>query len=468
MSTPKEQGQKDFAQALQQKLNAAFSSQLNGKFCPMNVPNGFYWGIQYGPNNYYNNKALDQMNLQPIMGSNDMMTVGGSDFITQYNGILQNIVYAFSPADQKTMATEASNASNEIQSVIDTWETDMGTITPTEISDSKCVPANKLGYIAYKVQDTWGGDVNKIPSAMNQFKMAYQTYQVAAQVSFQLQSASAAAMAKLVAARANSLNGTAKNGGLQTGATNYHAPFGPFPRQNKINGDLQTLTNKAEIKMSMSQFSSKQTSLKVSGGASFSIPVLDLLSIDFGASASYSLDTFASSGSSVDIDIVYEGITFVGAPLTAANLTTNNLKGWYDNQIITQAIGNTDQSQTGYSLTGSTYPVSKYFGTGKEFARIKTWVISQQPKISMTFCNADTSSVTSHFQENASVGIKLFGLFNIGGAKQSYSVSKVDTTSKAGCVTVEMGPSKIIGTTPSDSATAYVIGGVPSYPPSDI
>jgi hypothetical protein len=469
MSTSISAGQKEFATALNKKLESAFSSQLNGEFQTMNVPNGFYWGIQFGPNNYYNSKSLDQMNLQAIKGSNNISTVAGANFITTYNGILNNIVYSFSEADQKKMAQDATNNASQIQAVINSWENGVGApISASEIKTSGCFPETKLGYIQYQVTKRWNGDVNEIPSSLNEFKVAYQTYQVSAQVSFQLQSASAAAILRLQAARKNSLNPSADNGGLQTGQNSYNAPFGPFPNQNKINSDLQTLTNKAEIDMTLSNFSSESTSLSVSGGAGITIPVLDFYTVNLGGSASYNLDTFTSSSSTVKISITYEGVTFVGGPLTRANLTTNNAKGWYDNQILKQAISNTDRSQTGYALIGSAYPVDQYFGEGKEFSRIKTWVISQQPKISMQFCNADVNTITSHFQEKTSASVKLFGLFTIGSVSQSYEVTKVQTESSQGCVTVEFGPSKTIGTMPSNDATAYVVGGVPSYPPNEI
>ena len=92
-------------------------------------------------------------------------------------------------------------------------------------------------------------------------------------------------------------------------------------------------------------------------------------------------------------------------------------------------------------------------------------MLSQQPTISMQFCAADTSQVESDFKESTSVSVTLFGIFNIGSVSQSYEVKKVDSKSIAGCVTVEMGPPVAVGTTPAADATAYVVGGVPSYPP---
>lgn len=459
--------QEEFIKVLNVKLQKRFSSQLDGVFQTMNVPNGFNWGVQFGPNDYYNRKSLNEVDLQALIASNGIMTLGNSNFTTLYNSILQNVAYVFSAEDEHKMKQEEASASAQIQTVINSWETDVGQISDDQITQSKCFPATKLSYIDYWVQYRCEGDINKIPFTMQSFRMAYQTYQVAAQTVFRLQSASAQAMLKVKRARENSLTPSAANKGLQTAASSYYAAFGPFPTQNKINGGLQTPTNQASVRLSLRNFSSKETDLSIEGNAGISIPVKDLFSIDFGGSTSYTLDRYASSSTTLDMSIKYEGITFVGAPLTDGNLSTDGKTGWYDNDILEQAISNTDRGKTGYALLGSQFPVDKYFGVGKIFSRVKTWVISQEPTISMKFYGADINLIGSDFKEKASATIKLFGIFGIGSVTQNYEVKKVDSTSMAGCVIVEMGPSKTVGTTPSQDAVAVVVGGVPSYPPNN-
>jgi len=127
----------------------------------------------------------------------------------------------------------------------------------------------------------------------------------------------------------------------------------------------------------------------------------------------------------------------------------------------------TNPPKTGYSLHSDQYPVNDYFGPGKKFSRIKTWVVSQQPTIKMKFCGADISRIKTDFQQNAHVGVKLFGLFDVGSVDQSYQVTNVDDKSVQGCVIVTMGPTVTIGTTPSSDSRAYILGGVSSYPPNN-
>ena len=60
----------------------------------------------------------------------------------------------------------------------------------------------------------------------------------------------------------------------------------------------------------------------------------------------------------------------------------------------------------------------------------------------------------------------LFGLFSVGSASSSYQVQDVQQDSQAGTVTVTLGPPEVSGTIPLQQQVAYVLGGVPSYPPS--
>lgn len=468
MSSDITEAQQDFIQAIQDEANQQLSSLLDGTFEVINYPNGFFWGIQFGPNNYYNANALQQVDLQASTGSNGVKTLAGTQFSALYSQILNDVAYQFSKADTAAMQTELSNADSQVQAVINSWENDAGPITTQDIKAAGCFPATKLGFIDYTVLQKFGGDVKKIPSSMNSFRMAYQTYQVAAQLVFQLQQASASAIQRVQQARDNVMTPTNANGGLQVDAGKYALAYGPFPTQNAINGGLQQSSNALTIQVDLSNFSSKTVDFSVSGSAGISIPILDVLSIDVSASSSYTMHDLAQSSTALSMKLTYPGLTIVGAPTTQGNLSTNGETGWFDNQILTEAVANVGQDRTGYALLGNQFPVDDYFGPDKKFGRVKTFVISQQPTIEMTFSGAEATAFTSDFKENASASVSLFGLFKIGEVDQSYEVQKVDTKSVSGQVTVTFGPPVPIGTTPSADASAYLVGGVLSYPPEAI
>lgn len=464
-STAPTAAQQAFVTALESKVNSTFSSQLDGEFSVVGYPAGFHWGIQFGPNNYYNPSALNDLDLQLEVASNGELTLTGSNFSTLYLQVLNNVTYVISDADNAVIQQQSNAAASQISSVINEWENNFGTITPTQMNGA--VPPTKLGYIEGQVQTLWGGDISKIPSSLASFENAYQSYQLAAAQMNTIMQASAAANTRLAAARANTQNPTSANGGLQTGASTYYVGYTGLPAQTVINSGLQTSSNQVSVGISLGNFSGSSSNLSVNGSAQGTFDVADIFTVSVGGSASYDLSKYASSSSTVEMTISYPGVTVIAA--SPLNLNGAGQLGWYDNQILTEAVNNMGQGTkvTGYQVQGSEFPAS-FFGPGASFSRLKTYVISQTPTTSITFTNANSSLVQSDFQEQSSVSVDLFGFIPIGGASQSYSVQSVDASSSSGTVTVTLAPPVQQGTVPSNEATAFVLGGVASYPPNNL
>lgn len=454
--------QQAFVNALESKVNSTFSSQLDGEFSMVGYPAGLHWGIQFGPNNYYNAAALNDLDLQLAVASNGELTLTGSNFSTLYMQLLNLVTYVISDADNAVIQQQSNAAASQISSVISEWENNFGQITST----AGAVPPSKLGYIEGQVQTLWGGDISKIPSSLASFENAYQSYQLAAAQMNTIMQASAAANTRLAAAKANTQNPSATNGGLQTGASTFYVGYVGMPAQSVINSGLQTSSNQVSVSLSLSDFSGSSSNLSVNGSAEGSLDVADIFTVSVEGSASYDLSKYASSSSSVTMTISYPGVTIV--PAAPLNLNGAGQMGWYDNLILTEAVNNMGKGTTvtGYQVQGSQFPAS-FFGPGGGFSRLKTYVISQTPTTSLTFTNADSSLVQSDFQEQSSVSVNLLGFIPLGGASQSYSVQSVDSQSSTGSVTVTLGPPVQQGTVPSNQATAFVLGGVASYPPNN-
>ena len=460
------QAQAEFANILSRKIEDLLLDRLDGRFEVMNVPNGYYWGIQFGPNNYYNPKSLAQMDLEVVVGSNDILTLGSSVFSTMYRDVLENIAYVFSESDLELMAQQQASADSQIQAVINTWETFVGPITSQAIEECGCFPPTKLGYIDYQVQERWDSDINQIPTSLQAFREAYQIYQVEAEAVFRLQSASAVAMKRLDNARTNTAMPTAGNGGLQTGAESFYVTFGPFPTQNQINSGLQSLSNRITINVSLDASSSQENThcdVRIEKNAAISISKSSLFQKRVSEAPEVCTDS-----STFEMSAVYEGVTVISTPLTDGILSGDGETGWYDNEILAQAIYNTDQSRTGYTLLGNQFPVDEYFGVDKKFSRVKTWVVSRQPKFTMKYCSGDAARSESIFRDEEATWIKPFEIFGIRLPLRNYTLWKIDSSGRTNCTNVDLGPSLITGTTSPSDATAYVVGGVPSYPPDDI
>lgn len=459
------QAQQAFVNALEQDVNTTFSSRLDGTFSMVNYPAGFHWGVQFGPDNFFNRAALNDLDLQLEVASNGVLTLAGSNFSTLYGQVLNNVSYVISDADNAIIQREANAASAQISSVITEWETNFAPITAAQMQTA--IPPTKLGYIELQVQTLWGGDISKIPTSLASFELAYQNYQDAAAQMNTIMQASAAALNRLGATKANAKNPTAANGGLQTGATSFYVAYDGMPAQTLINSGLQDSANQVQVQLSLSNFSSSSSNLSVNGQAAGVVDLGDIFTVSIGGSASFDLSKYSSSSTTVDMSVTYPGVTIIAA--APANLDAAAVTGWYENEILTEAVKNMGQgtSVTGYQIQGSEFPAS-FFGPGGGFSRLKTFVISQMPTTSITFYNANSSLVQSDFQEQASVEVDLFGFIPVGSASESYQVQSVNSSSSEGSVTVTLGPAVQQGTVPSQEATAFVLGGVASYPPHNI
>jgi hypothetical protein len=456
------QAQQAFVTALQNKMTDFLGSQLDGPFSVVNYTSGFNYMVQWGPNNYYNEATISSVDQLVAAQDNGIESLTGQRFSTLYQNILQNVVYKISSADQKTIDQAQTQFAAQMSAVIQTFENDMGTITVTEITSSKCVPASKIGYVAWFVQQYYGGDPTKIPVTLADFRGAYQAFLNVAALFLSITTRATNAASELAAALANTTTPSAANGGLQTGASSYDVGYGTFPAVNDIVAALDTATNQVEIDCTLTNFTSTESTLNVEGSAGFTIP-LPFISIGFGASANYSLYQYSGSASAITISIVYPGLTKLR--LDPVPLTQDLSAGWYDSNLLQEVVMKTGKDITGFQLQGGEFSVPDLFGQGKQFARVRTFVVSQVPTIKLKFTGANLQTVRSNFKQNASVSLNLFDIFPIGSASESYQVQNIDSSSSDGSVTVTLGPPVPSGTVPVQQATAYVVGGVIDYPP---
>jgi hypothetical protein len=454
--------QKAFVKAIESKVNEQLGSQLDGKFQMVSYPSGFNYGITYGSNAYYNEATLKDIDTLLGTSSSGGLELTGGGFSGYYLRLLQAVTFSFSSADQKTMNDQDTATQAQIASILTEFENAGGTYSD---------PLPKFGG---KLQDVFNQltaeykSLDNIPDALNSLRNAIATYKAQAADSYALRDKWYRADEYRKAAVTNATNPTKANGGMQTGDQSYYVGYTPkkLPTDNQLLNWLNQESNKVTVSISVSHFDSQATQFSIEGGAGGTIPILYFLTVSVGGSASYDLSKYTSSSSSMTMNISYPGLAkFPSMPSIISN---DNTSGWYAIDILQEVVKNTGKDVTGYKLQGSEYNIADTFGSGKIFSRLKTFVISQQPTISMTFKGADTSKIVQDFKQNAPLSVKLFGLFTIGHVSESYKVEKVETNYQTGEVTLTWGPPAVSGTIPLNQQVAYVLGGVASYPPNNI
>ena len=455
--------QEAFAAALQQKVTQAVGSQLSGPFVSLSYPAGFNYGITYGSNAYYNVATLQD--LDTLLGTrpDGQLDLTTADFATTYLQILQAVTFAFSNDDRKTMNDQDAKAEAQIGAVVTAFTQAGGTFSnPPPFG-------GKIQDIINQMNKQYGSYEN-MPVTLNTLRNAIATYVSLAGDSYALHNRYYAATARLNAAMTNVTTPTSSNGGMQTGDSTYYVGYTPskLPTAIELIGSLNTTSNAIQVSVSLSSFSSSSTQVSISGEGGFDLPIADVFGLSVNASASYNMSNFTSSESTVTMDFTYPGLTLVSA--TPSVLSTDNSTGWYANDILAEVVANVGPAgtKTGYQLQGSEWDPATTFGQGGTFARLGTFVISQQPTIKMTFTNANSSAIQSALSVNASAQLDFLDIFSMGSASGSYQVQNVDNNSSSGTVTVTFGPPTVSGTIPLSAQVAYVLGGVASYPPTDI
>lgn len=469
MATQLTPSQQTFVSSITDEVNNLLGSQLPGNYQTASYPPGFHPAVQFGTNPpYYNSTMLDAFNGTLEIGTNGMLTLGNQQFSTLYYNILVNATYQYSTADQKVI--NDPDIENQQIAVVNT-ATSSGFAAAYSVS-----PVTYAGVIGAVLKNfsssptDWStSNISSAAAALPNagFASLGQAIANAVQLLSPLNTilgAQAAANAELTAAKENAQKPSAENGGLQTGASSYYVGWTPMPTNNQIQGGLQS-SSQVSVHVAASNFDSSDASFTIAGRGGFTVPVFDIFDIGLSASSSYDWSKHTSSSSTLDVTLDYKGVSMVQIDPLA--LAADYKTGWYDQSLLQSIIsGSGNQNVSGFKIDPSNqYAPAKMFGQGKPFSRFKTLVVSQAPTISMTFSADQAEAVESSFKEQASVSVKLFGLFNVGSLNESYSITKVHKESASGKVTVTMGPPAIVGTVPLEKQVCFIMGGVADYPP---
>lgn len=135
----------------------------------------------------------------------------------------------------------------------------------------------------------------------------------------------------------------------------------------------------------------------------------------------YELNKYADEGASLTITVEYKGKTQV--PAVPQPLSDDNKTGWFVSDVLEEAAVNSGRDETGYRLNGGEFDPDELFGEGGSLRRIKTFVISQRPAITLSFTNFDFSEIEEDFKQGTDVTFKL-----LGGSAESFSRAKKYTS----------------------------------------
>lgn len=394
----------------------------------------------------------------------------GSTFVDTYRRALSSVVYTLSKDDQAKLNAATSNAKNQQVVLLQAWQQAYGALPagPTPLDG-----------IVKTILTDWtakGASVSldDLRNATNLRRLLPNTPPVGEPIlsplalwlnavggAVGLQNATTMNAAYVARALDATQSPTSDNGGLplNTGklVPAYSIATALPDILNQLANDNQVIT----LEMTVTRSTEDQFDVSVSGGAKFSIPVLDFLSLNVGGNASYFKSTLATTGTSTVVKMTFPGVTLVNfAPAAFVANTGNN---WYWVDPIVEALSNGNRDVSGYKFSPA--PGIDFTSQGP-FGFLQGVVVSRFPTIQITTTTSDYKNVQSTFQQSVSLGISFLGIpLGFNGSESTYSHSaQIDASSSTVSITLAP-PKQLVGVAETD-ALAWVLGVLPKYPAS--
>lgn len=384
-----------------------------------------------------------------IRASNSSVTDTALDIYTA-------LQYRYSDEDQKAINAAQAKAISQASAVVSAWNQ----ANQPEITDAnrKAVGATTdIDFISYTFLKVWGdgkvtwSDItnNRNPRTLFPNMPASAESILNSFVSYVSITSSVATIQNNMFSSSwlkNKLIGalqepTTNNGGVNvkspsTGDAAMMPGYNNPPATNTI---LDGLNSAAAITITLTASKSDASAVSVSVGGKLAgaIPV-DFITFTGSAGASYNAFSTAGTGDSVTIEITWNGPTVLNfQPL---KFDQSSLKGWYSQQILADAYLNKDvgaggqPKKSGYVLSGLNQAYR--LGDQGNCGYINAALIANPPSIKMTYEHGDYTTFQSHFQEQSSWGISIFGIQLFGGS-QSYekAVSQKESNEKGFSIT---------------------------------
>jgi len=379
-----------------------------------------------------------------------------------YQQLVTALQWSFSEADRGALQTAQTQSSAQATTLIQTYAATYGVPTQAQITAAQAsVPwvQTALDYIVlYQVGYIWAGIKPNSPG------LSLQSMQQAESLSNLLPYATPSAQPTIQALVAylnalgpasrlmdmqslgnytikqlkNNQIPSASNGGIllsnpPSGAT-YWPGWSSNTTVSQILQDLNNASQQVTLQFSAQKSSSSSYNVAFSGSAGLSW-MGDLLNISAGTSFRGDVAQAQGAGSTMNISMVYPGVTVL--PLFPAAFQSNSTgtTGWLDEAVIYQAWSNQQagpNASSGFSFGAGGVPSGIKLGVDGT-GYLTALVVSGYPTITVNFTQGDYQQFSSWLSTHTSVSVSLFGFIPLGSTSvDTYTASASQSSSQAG------------------------------------
>ena len=450
------------SEAIRKQISATLSSQIDPGFAVIRYPSGFGYFLQYGQSAYWNPQTMALVDQLVTDNGDGTADIAGASFSGRFADILAASGYVVSSSDKAAQTARGKAFSTKSDDLVAQYEADFGRIRKRDIQAAGTIPPDKTQYVADYIAKHFTGAGQSFPVSLTLLESVYTAWQAMAQ---QIRRASALqtdALKLIQTAETNARQPNAQNGGLQTGTAEWVAAYEGLPDVTTLVQGLSSDQPQMTVGLEFDNTGQNQLNLLMKNRLLGAVPDSDLrfsLMTQSGGQKR-SADNLWKTAKKIEMEIDYAGICVV--PSHPAPITQDLATGWYSQSAINQIATRTGQDVTGIQLTSTRFDAGQQFGQGKAFARVKTFVISNEPVVTMWFHGVDSAQTIQELSGKPRAELSLGKLAGFGDNGSKYEVHSVGDTGEA--VKIVIKPTVPVIVPPDEALRAHVIGGVLEFP----
>ena len=431
----------------------------------------YYWTSSRNLN--FNALTYDWINANLAANSSPVSQAEGSTFTSQFVTALESISYSLSTDDQNELNEGAKKATQQQTALLNNWKNAFGKLPDPE-GHGEVIDA-----ILGTIQTEWSSKspltlmdirnarnldrlLDKAPSAGQPILPVLTNYLNAISSTLSLRNSVALNNRFLIDAQLALEDPSKGNGGLELSNDKLVPAYRVATPLAEILNGLDPQANKNEVKLGLTitRTSKSEFKVEITGGTSFTVPVLSFFKLNVGGKANYFQEDIVSRTESIKIEMVYSGPTLVQfGPVPFEK--TGGTSSWFFMQAIEDAVKNTGEDVSGYKFS----PVPNIdFGKSGPFGFLTACAIANYPSVKITVESADFKSIETEFKQSAKVGISFLGIpFGINGNESSYS-SDITTDASKNSISITLDPPKELVAGTADESSGWILGVATEYP----
>lgn len=456
--------------ALKDQANNILSAALGStRLEPFNIGSKgnmpYYW--QNPRNLEFNQKTYEWIDSNLKAGTSPLQL--DQSFTNLYIDALGKIAYSLSTDDQAKLNKAKEDATDQQGAVLRAWKEAFGSIPPgtqtqqpidliaTEIAANWAKPPTTLQDIQQSTN--LNALLNNVPASGKSVVPVFANWLNAVGESVSLENNTTMNNAYVSWALRAAQNPDANNGGLQLDNNKIVPAYTVANQLSDILNGLKNSGQAANLTMTVTRSTENDFQVSVEAGASFTIPVLELLSINVGGNSKYFQSDIATTDNETNVTMNFPGVTLVN--FGPADFEMSPPRNWFWMKPIGDAIKNGDSDVSGFKF--SPRPQIDFSKSGP-FGYLMGVAISNYPSMEITVKSSSYERIQKTFQQSASIGVTFLGIpLGIGGKESSYS-NKVTTDSSSKTVTITLNPPKELVAGENVDSVGWILGVQPAYP----